>query len=58
MVPVRMRSRTTGVESISFGRPIYWMVKVLLAIFVGLFRARVPEPSPESVARIAEEALG
>ena len=39
-VPVRMRPRTSGVSSISAGQPIYYMVKVLLAIFVTLFRAK------------------
>ena len=39
-VPVRMRARTTGVSSINASRSLYYMVKVLLAIFVGLFRAR------------------
>jgi glycosyltransferase involved in cell wall biosynthesis len=38
--PVRMRPRTSGVSSISSAQPIYYMVKVLLAIFVTLFRAR------------------
>jgi glycosyltransferase involved in cell wall biosynthesis len=43
-VPVRMFSRTAGVSSISSGKSAYYMVKVLLAIFVGLLRARpVPE---------------
>jgi hypothetical protein len=41
-VPVRMRPRTSGVSSISSAQPIYYMVKVLLAIFVTLFRARPP----------------
>ena len=39
-VPVRMRSRTTGVSSINASRSIYYMVKVTLAILVGLCRAR------------------
>jgi glycosyltransferase involved in cell wall biosynthesis len=39
-VPVQMRPRTSGVSSISQAQPIYYMVKVLLAIFVTLFRAR------------------
>jgi glycosyltransferase involved in cell wall biosynthesis len=44
-IPVRMRPRTTGVSSISSAQPVYYMVKVLLAIFVSLFRAR-PEVRP------------
>lgn len=44
-VPVRMRPRTTGVSSINASRSVYYMIKVLLAIFVGLLRARpVVEP--------------
>src|SRR3954468_9660622 len=39
-VPVGMRPRTTGVSSINASRSVYYMVKVLLAIFVGLLRAR------------------
>ena len=50
-LPVSMRPRTSGVSSISSGQPIYYMVKVLLAIFVTLFRAKPPvEPrKPEPV---------
>src|SRR2546421_2903448 len=44
-VPVRMLRRDGGVSSISSGKSVYYMVKVLLAIFVGLVRARpVVEP--------------
>jgi hypothetical protein len=39
-VPVRMRPRVTGVSSIGASHSVYYMIKVLLAIFVGLFRAR------------------
>jgi glycosyltransferase involved in cell wall biosynthesis len=39
-VPVKMRERTGGVSSINSTRSVYYMVKVLLAVFVGLFRAR------------------
>lgn len=39
-VPVRMRPRTTGESSINASRSLYYMVKVLLAILVGLCRAR------------------
>jgi glycosyltransferase involved in cell wall biosynthesis len=44
-IPVRMRPRRTGVSSISSGQPLYYMVKVLLAIFVSLFRAQ-PDVRP------------
>jgi glycosyltransferase involved in cell wall biosynthesis len=37
-VPVAMRERGGGVSSITALRSIYYMTKVLLAIFVGLFR--------------------
>jgi glycosyltransferase involved in cell wall biosynthesis len=42
-VPVRMRIRSTGASSITFRRSVYYMVKVTLALFVGLFR-RSPTP--------------
>jgi glycosyltransferase involved in cell wall biosynthesis len=49
-VPVKMRERTGGVSSINSTRSVYYMIKVLLAVFVGLFRARpsvhAGEPSP------------
>jgi glycosyltransferase involved in cell wall biosynthesis len=37
-VPVRMRDRETGRSSITALRSVYYMVKVSLALFVGLFR--------------------
>jgi glycosyltransferase involved in cell wall biosynthesis len=37
-VPVAMRQRRAGRSSITAGRSVYYMVKVLLAVFVGLFR--------------------
>ena len=37
-VPVTMRERGGGASSITFFRSIYYMAKVLLALFVGLFR--------------------
>ncbi len=40
-VPVSMRERGGGNSSITALRSIYYMVKVLLAIFVGLFRRNV-----------------
>jgi glycosyltransferase involved in cell wall biosynthesis len=39
-VPVRMFLRGGGVSSISTGKSAYYMVKVLLALFVGLARRR------------------
>jgi hypothetical protein len=37
-VPVEMRERSGGASSITAVRSVYYMTKVLLAIFVGLFR--------------------
>jgi hypothetical protein len=37
-VPVVMRIRETGSSSITAFRSVYYMVKVLLALFIGLFR--------------------
>jgi len=43
-VPVSMRERATGRSSITALRSVYYMVKVLLALFVGLFRrSAVPQ---------------
>ncbi len=39
--PVRMRERSSGSSSITALRSIYYMVKVLLAIFVGVFRRKI-----------------
>jgi glycosyltransferase involved in cell wall biosynthesis len=54
-IAVQMRPRTSGVSSIAATQPIYYMFKVLLAIFVTLFRARPradsEEPRPVSVRR-------
>lgn len=48
-VPVTMRPRSGGESSINASRSIYYMVKVLLAILVGLFRARpVVEPGDDA----------
>jgi glycosyltransferase involved in cell wall biosynthesis len=51
-VPVRMYERGGGRSSIGSGKSVYYMVKVLLAIFVGLLRRRtVPQPGePAPVA--------
>ena len=37
-VPVVMRTRETGSSSITALSSVYYMVKVLLALFIGLFR--------------------
>ena len=48
-VDVRMYQRGGGSSSITSGKSVYYMIKVLLAIFVGLFRAKpVVEPGDEA----------
>jgi glycosyltransferase involved in cell wall biosynthesis len=48
-VPVAMMQRGGGVSSITSGKSVYYMVKVLLAIFVGLARRRpVVEPGDQA----------
>jgi glycosyltransferase involved in cell wall biosynthesis len=54
-VPVRMFQRGGGVSSISSGKSAYYMIKVLLALFVGLARAR-PIPEPGDAAPVAAES--
>jgi hypothetical protein len=49
-----MRPRTTGISGISRLEPMYYMVKVLLAVLVGLFRAR-PTLGPGEQAPVAAE---
>jgi glycosyltransferase involved in cell wall biosynthesis len=39
-VPVKMRARETGRSSITTMRSVYYMIKVVLAIFVALFRRK------------------
>jgi glycosyltransferase involved in cell wall biosynthesis len=51
-VPVEMLQRGGGVSSIRSGKSAYYMIKVLLAIFVGLARAR-PLPDPGDEAPVA-----
>jgi glycosyltransferase involved in cell wall biosynthesis len=51
-VPVRMYLRGGGVSSIGAGKSAYYMVKVLLALFVGMFRRR-PVVDPGDRAPVA-----
>ena len=37
-VPISMRERSSGRSSITALRSMYYMIKVLLALFIGLFR--------------------
>jgi glycosyltransferase involved in cell wall biosynthesis len=51
-VPVEMHDRAGGQSSITLLRSGYYMVKVLLAVFIGLFRARGPiTPGDEAPVR-------
>ena len=54
-VPVEMSQRDSGRSSIGKGHSVYYMIKVLLAILVGLFRGRVAvepgEDAPVSAQR-------
>ena len=54
-VPVRMNARGFGRSSIDYPRSAYYMVKVLLAIFVGLFRRR---PTPVEATGEEEPGVG
>jgi glycosyltransferase involved in cell wall biosynthesis len=53
-LPVLMRPRTSGVSAISSTQSVYYMVKVLLAVFVGLFRRR-PTVEPRDPAPVLAE---
>jgi glycosyltransferase involved in cell wall biosynthesis len=53
-IPVRMFQRGGGVSSIRSGKSAYYMVKVLLALFIGLARAR-PVPEPGDLAPVAAD---
>ena len=53
-VPVRMFQRGGGTSSIGSGKSCYYMVKVLLALFVGLGRRRAV-PAPGEPAAVAAE---
>jgi glycosyltransferase involved in cell wall biosynthesis len=46
-IPVLMHPRLTGSSSISSTQSVYYMIKVLLAVFVGLFRARPTAEAPD-----------
>jgi glycosyltransferase involved in cell wall biosynthesis len=53
-VPVRMRARQTGQSSIRSTQSAYYMIKVLLAVLIGLLRAR-PDIQPGDDAPVAAE---
>jgi glycosyltransferase involved in cell wall biosynthesis len=54
-VQVRMNARGFGRSSIDYPRSAYYMVKVLLALFVGLFRRR---PTPVEATGESEPGVG
>lgn len=56
-VPVRMRERSTGESSINSGRSVYYMLKVLLAILLGLLRTRPNVEAGDAAPVTAEHAL-
>jgi hypothetical protein len=53
-IPVTMRPRLTGHSAISSTQSVYYMVKVLLAVFVALFRARPTSEAVEASPLVAE----
>jgi glycosyltransferase involved in cell wall biosynthesis len=55
-VPVRMNARGFGRSSIDYPRSAFYMAKVLLAIFVGLFRRR-PLPVDDGQAAGSEDGV-
>jgi glycosyltransferase involved in cell wall biosynthesis len=56
-LPVVMRARTAGRSSINSTRSVYYMVKVLLAVFMGLIRARPAVESGDNAPVVAERAI-
>jgi hypothetical protein len=56
-LPVRMRERQTGTSSINASQSIYYMVKVLLAIFVGLLRSRPSVEAGDDAPVRAQQAV-
>ncbi len=56
-IPVQMRARTGGRSAISRFQAAYYMVKVLLAVFVALFRARPTGADGEDPPVAAERSL-
>jgi hypothetical protein len=56
-VPVSMHPRRTGESAISSSQSVYYMVKVLLAVFVGLFRRRPAIEAGDRPAVSVEHSL-
>ena len=55
-IPVVMRPRTSGTSAISSTQPLYYMIKVLLAVFIGLFRSSPTVEQGDTPVR-AEHAI-
>ncbi len=55
-IPVQMRPRLTGESAISSTQSVYYMVKVLLAVFVGLFRRKPTIEPREPRAQTVEQS--
>ncbi|MEA2178758.1 MAG: hypothetical protein QOG77_2055 [Solirubrobacteraceae bacterium] len=56
-LPVRMRARVTGRSSIGSTQSVYYMMKVLLAVLVGLMRARPAVEAGDAAPIHAEHGL-
>ena len=56
-VAVRMRARAAGVSSINASRSVLYMVKVTLALFVGLLRARPAIEAGDPAAVTADRTI-
>ena len=54
---VRMRPRTSGVSSINAGQSLFYMIKVMLALFVGLLRSRPMIEPGDAPPVTAEHAI-
>jgi glycosyltransferase involved in cell wall biosynthesis len=55
-IPVVMEPRVTGESAITATRSVYYTVKVLLAIFVGMFRGRARVEDEDASPIVAEQA--
>ncbi len=56
-LPVTMRARQGGASSIGSTQSVYYMIKVLLAVFVGLLRARPSVAAGDDAPVTAEHSL-
>jgi glycosyltransferase involved in cell wall biosynthesis len=56
-LPVSMRERESGRSSIGSTQSAYYMIKVLLAVFVGLMRARPEIAAGDDAPVVAEHAI-